>query len=64
MQSGTAKQNKGKLPRAFMVLLGFIFVFFIGILVFTFVATKRANPVMLDQNGNPMPQSSSQGASR
>ena len=40
------------------VLLGFVFVLFCGILVFVYVATKRANPVMLDQLGKPLGQSS------
>jgi len=28
-------------------------VFFCSILVFVYVATKRANPIMLDQQGRP-----------
>jgi hypothetical protein len=40
------------------VLLGVVFVAFCGILVFVYVATKRANPVMLDQQGKPLGQSS------
>ncbi len=36
------------------VLLGFVMVFFCSILVFVYVATKRANPIMLDQQGRPM----------
>ena len=40
------------------VLLGIVFVTFCGILVFVYVATKRANPVMLDQNGQPLNQGS------
>jgi hypothetical protein len=40
------------------VLLGVVFVVFCGILVFVYVATKRANPVMLDQQGKPLDQSS------
>lgn len=39
------------------VLLGVVFVVFCGILVFVYVATKRANPVMLDQQGKPLGQS-------
>jgi hypothetical protein len=40
------------------VLLGVVFVVFCGILIFVYVATKRANPVMLDQQGKPLDQSS------
>ena len=36
------------------VLLAVVFVMFCGILVFVYVATKRANPVMLDQQGKPL----------
>ena len=36
------------------IVLGAVFVFFCAVLVFVFVATKRANPVMLDQQGKPM----------
>jgi hypothetical protein len=39
------------------VLLAVVFVVFCGILVFVYVATKRANPVMLDQQGKPLGQS-------
>jgi hypothetical protein len=43
------------------IVLGLVFVFFCGILVFVYVATKRANPIMLDQNGKPL-NSQSQSA--
>jgi hypothetical protein len=36
------------------VVLGTVFVFFCAILVFVFIATKRANPVMLDPQGRPV----------
>jgi hypothetical protein len=36
------------------VVLGVVFVFFCAILVFVYVATKRANPIMLDQDGKPL----------
>ena len=36
------------------IVLGAVFVFFCAVLVFVFVATKRANPVMLDQQGKPV----------
>ncbi|WP_109487400.1 hypothetical protein [Occallatibacter savannae] len=37
------------------VFLCFIMVFFCAVLVFVYAATKRANPVMLDQQGHPLP---------
>ena len=40
------------------VLLAVVVVVFCGILVFVYVATKRANPVMLDQQGKPLDQGS------
>jgi len=52
----TTKLNKRVAPLT--VLLGVVFVVFCGILVFVYVATKRANPVMLDQQGKPLGQSS------
>jgi hypothetical protein len=33
-------------------------VLFIGILIFCYVVTKRANPVVLDVNGHPVTQGS------
>jgi len=40
------------------IFLCLIMVFFCAVLVFVYAATKRANPVMLDQNGHPLTQSS------
>ena len=31
-----------------------VMALFIGILIFVWVAAKRANPVMLDENGRPI----------
>jgi len=45
------------------VVLGVVFVVFCGILVFVYVATKRANPVMLDMQGRPLDQSSAPATS-
>lgn len=57
--------TKGKIPRVFTTLLAFVLVFFIAVLIFVYVATKRANPMMLDQNGQPLPApSQSSGGSR
>ena len=36
------------------IVLGLVRVFFCGVLIFVFVATRRANPVMLDQQGRPI----------
>jgi len=36
------------------IVLAIVFVTFCGILVFAYVATKRINPVMLDQQGHPL----------
>jgi hypothetical protein len=52
----TTLPNKRVAPLT--VLLGVVFVVFCGILVFVYVATKRANPVMLDQQGKRLGQSS------
>lgn len=46
-------------PAALTILLAFVFAFFVGVLVFVYVATKRAHPVMLDQNGKPVAEQTS-----
>lgn len=38
--------------------LAFVFVLFIGILIFCYAVTKRTNPVFLDQQGKPVATSS------
>ena len=38
------------------VFLCLIMVFFCAVLIFVYAATKRANPVMLDQQGRPLYQ--------
>ena len=40
------------------VVLGVVFVFFCAVLVYVYAATKRANPVMLDEQGRPLGQTS------
>ena len=55
MLSDARPVNKRVAPLA--VVLGVVFVAFCGILIFVYVATKRANPVMLDQQGRPLDQS-------
>jgi len=42
------------------VFLCLVMVFFCAVLVFVYAATKRANPVMLDQQGRPLTQASPQ----
>jgi uncharacterized protein YneF (UPF0154 family) len=43
-------------PRGALLLyvLVMVMALFIGILIFVWVAAKRANPVMLDENGRPI----------
>ena len=49
-----------KKPAFLTYFLGFVFAFFIGILIFIYVVTKRTNPVMLDQHGKPVAASPAQ----
>ncbi len=49
---------KSRPPAPLTILLVIVMVVFCGILIFVYVATKRANPVMLDQQGKPLQQSS------
>ena len=56
--SPPATPSPSKKVAPLTVVLGIVFVVFCGILVFVYVATKRANPVMLDQQGRPLDQSS------
>jgi hypothetical protein len=44
-------------------ILGLIFLLFIGILVVVAVISRRANPVMLDEQGRPLTPAG-QGAGR
>ncbi|MBL8171893.1 MAG: hypothetical protein JNJ50_27280 [Acidobacteria bacterium] len=37
------------------VMLSFIFLLFISILVTTYIVSKRANPILLDETGRPIP---------
>jgi len=48
-----ASHRPGKKPAALAYFLGFVFVLFIGILVFCYAVTKRTNPVFLDEHGKP-----------
>lgn len=42
---------RGGFLHYFLVL---VMALFIGILIFVWVATKRANPVLLDEHGRPL----------
>jgi len=53
-----ASQRPGKKPAPLTYFLGFVFVLFIGILVFCYAVTKRTNPVFLDEHGRPAAASS------
>jgi K+-transporting ATPase A subunit len=57
-QSMAADTAKNRRTAPLTVVLAVVFVVFCGILVFAFIATKRANPVMLDLQGKPLEQSS------
>lgn len=50
--STTETQRKKVAPLT--VVLGIVVVFFCSVLIFVYVATKRAHIVMLDQNGKPL----------
>lgn len=54
--SGAPKRHKQGSP--LLYFLGFVFVLFIGILIFCYFVTKRANPVLLDGHGKPVAESS------
>lgn len=43
--------NVRKRPPLLVLLLGAVFVLFIAILLFTWIATDRAHPVILDERG-------------
>ncbi len=47
-------RNLRKPPAPLLYFLVFVFVLFIGILIFCYAVTKRANPVFLDSHGKPV----------
>jgi len=49
-----ASNRTGKKPAPLAYFLGFVFVLFIGILIFCYVVTKRTNPIYLDEHGKPV----------
>lgn len=49
--------------RPFLIFfLAFVSAVFIGILVFVYIVTKQAKPVMLDDQGRPQPAAAVHGA--
>ncbi len=40
-------------PGHFPKFLAFVMLLFIGILVYVYVETKKANPIILDEQGHP-----------
>jgi hypothetical protein len=53
-ESGKAMEDQGRQGRTIRLALGLIFVLFIGILIAVAIISKRANPIMLDENGKPV----------
>ena len=51
-----ARARKQGSPLLYFLI--FVFVLFIGILIFCYEVTRRANPVVLDVQGKPVAQSS------
>jgi len=60
-QAVSAQTRKRVAPLT--IVLAAITLFFCAVLIFVYIATKRANPVMLDQQGRP-PSQDSQRASQ
>jgi hypothetical protein len=54
----TINTNGSRRIAPLTVVLGIVFVFFCSVLVYVYAATKRANPVMLDEHGQRLGQSS------
>lgn len=58
------RTSESTLPRKqstpLMYFLGFIFLVFIGILIFTYTVTKRTNPIYVDEHGKPINADSTQ----
>ncbi|HVN19315.1 MAG TPA: hypothetical protein VMU05_11095 [Dongiaceae bacterium] len=54
---GPVSTTRRKQASPLLYFLGFVFVLFIGILIFCYVVTRRANPVVLDSQGRPATQS-------
>lgn len=54
--SGTPASRKQGSPLLYFLI--FVFVLFIGILIFCYAVTKRTNPVQVDISGKPIAESS------
>jgi hypothetical protein len=37
--------------------LSFVFALFVGVLIFVYIETKAANPILLDEKSHPIAQS-------
>lgn len=60
-ESETANELQRRQGSPLLYVLGVVFCLFIGILVFTYVVTKRTHPVYVDERGNPVNADSSHG---
>lgn len=56
VMSMTTPAVRKRAPLAYFLM--FIFALFIGILIFCYVVTKRANPIFVDVHGKPVAQTS------
>jgi len=56
LASETPVSRKQGTPLLYFLI--FVFVLFIGILIFCYTVTKRANPVQVDLNGKPVAEGS------
>ena len=54
MNASVTQVHESKRPAPLFYLLVFVFVLFIGILIFCYAVTHRANPVFLDSHGKPI----------
>jgi hypothetical protein len=46
--------NRKRHPAPLVYFLAFVFVLFIGILIFCYAVTRRAHPIFLDSHGKPV----------
>jgi len=49
--SGSARRSQRPV---LVYFLAFVFLLFVGILIFCYAVTKRTNPVFLDEHGRPV----------
>ncbi len=54
--TATYPPSRRRAPAALTFVLAFVIALFIGILVFVYFATRRANPIYVDQQGHPTNQ--------